>query len=162
MHQVTVHHKINASTPKVWDALDKFSAVYMYHPFVKHSESLNQKDSGLGAERSCHFEDGNIIKERIIAYEKDKSYHVEIYDPGKFPLHKAIALLEVKPEGNNSSIVTFNMSFQAKYGPAGWLMAKMMMKKQFASILKKVLQGLDTHLQTGGIVGKNGAVLKAA
>ena len=162
MHQVTVTHKFNAPAPKVWSVLDRFSEVYMYHPFVKHSESLNQQDSGLGAERTCHFEDGNKIKERIIAYEKGKSYHVEIYEPGNFPLHKAIALLEVKPEGHDKSTVIFNMSFQPKYGPAGWLMAKMIMKKQFASILKQVLQGLETHLQTGGIVGKNGAVLKAA
>ena len=162
MHHVSVNHKINAPAAKVWEVLDKFSEIYKYHPFVKHSENLNQQDSGLGAERSCHFEDGNIIKERIIAYEKDKSYHVEIYDPGNFPLHKAIALLDVKPEGKNISIVTFNMSFQPKYGPAGWLMAKMMTKKQFASILKKVLQGLDTHLQTGGIIGKNEMVRKAA
>lgn len=162
MHHVSVSHKINAPAPKVWDALDKFSEVYMYHPFVKHSESLNRQDSGLGAERSCHFEDGNKIKERIITYEKGENYQVEIYDPGKFPLKKAIALLEVKAEGNQKSKVSFKMSFQPKYGPAGWLMAKLMMKKQFASILKKVLQGLDTHLQTGGIVGKNGTVRKAA
>jgi hypothetical protein len=157
-----VSHKINAPASKVWEVLDKFSEVYMYHPFVKHSESLNQQARGLGAERSCHFEDGNKIKERIIAYEKGNSYQVEIYDPGNFPLRRAVALLEVKPDGNHKSTVIFNMSFKPKYGPAGWLMAKMMMKKQFASILKHVLKGLDTHLQTGGVVGKNGAVLKAA
>ena len=162
MHQVSVNHKINAPTPKVWNVLDKFSEVYMYHPFVKHSESLNQLTSGLGAERTCHFEDGNKIKERIIAYEKGNSYHVEIYDPGNFPLRKAIALIEVRPEGQQQSTVTFNMSFQPKYGPAGWLMAKLIMKKQFESILKHVLKGLDTHLQTGGVVGRNGDTPKAA
>jgi len=162
MHHVSVNHKINAPAQKVWDVLDKFSEVYLYHPFVKHSESLNHMSGGLGAERTCHFEDGNKIKERIIAYEKGKSYHVEIYDPGKFPLRKAVALLEVTPESQNKATVIFNMTFQPKFGPAGWLMAKMVMKKQFASILKKVLYGLDTHLQTGGIIGKNGSVLKAA
>jgi hypothetical protein len=50
------------------------------------------------------------------------------------------------------------MDFQPKYGPLGWLMAQMIMKKQFANTLNRVLEGLDTHLQTGKIIGKNGII----
>jgi hypothetical protein len=156
MFQVEVNHKINAPAEKVWQTIDKFGQVYTYHPLVKHSKSINDLPTGQGAERTCHFEDGNIIKERIINYEDNKKYQVEIYDPGKFPLQKAIGTLEVRSDDKARSNVTFIMDFQPKFGPIGWLMAHMVMKKQFSKILSKVLQGLDTHIQTGQIVGKSG------
>jgi hypothetical protein len=160
MHHVLVSRKIQAPAEKVWQKLDKFRDVYTYHPLVKHSEGINEIPTGIGAERTCYFEDGNQIKERITAYEKSKNYQVEIYDPGAFPLLKAVALLEVKTIDEQSSSVDFNMEFQPRFGPIGWLMAQFIMKKQFAQILKRVLDGLDTHLQTGQVIGKNGLAQK--
>ncbi len=44
----------------------------------------------------------------------------------------------------------------------GWLMAKLMMEGQFKKNLSNVLQGLDDHIRTGKVVGKNGELLEAA
>jgi hypothetical protein len=159
MHHVAVTHEYKVSADKVWETINDFRNVYTYHPFVKHSEGINNLPTGLGAERTCHFEDGNKIKERITEYEHGKYYRVEIFDPGSFPLSTAVGQLEVHPGSDQLSTVHFNMDFQPKYGPIGWLMAQMIMKKQFTNTLKKVLEGLDTHLQTGKIVGKNGILI---
>ncbi len=162
MHNVNVDHKISSSPEKVWEVLDKFGGVSAYHPFVKASPIANGVESGLGAERFCHFEDGNSIKERIVEYDAGKSYKVSIIDAGTFPLNEAIATLSVKPLSKNESIVTFNMNFKPKFGPMGWLMAKLMMEGQFKKNLSNVLQGLDDHIRTGKVVGKNGELLEAA
>jgi len=92
----------------------------------------------------------------IIEYQNGKNYQVEIFDPGRFPLSKAVGQLVVHSDNDQASTVHFNMNFQPKFGPLGWLMAQMIMKKQFAGVLNKVLAGLDTHLKTGKIVEKNG------
>ena len=162
MFKVEVQHKINAPAENVWKTIDDFGNVFNFHPMVKHSESINDLPTGVGAERTCHFEDGNQIEERIIDYKINKEYQVDIYDMGKFPLNKAIATLGINHDDDQETTVYFVMDFQPKFGPLGWLMAQMVMKKQFASILYKVLQGLDTHIQTGKIVGKNGLILPSA
>lgn len=152
MHTVSVNHKIKQQPDKVWQALDDFANVYTYNPNVEHSEALNSIQTGIGAERTCHFYDGNKIKERIISYEKGKKYDVEIYEPGKFPLKKAVATLSVDADGQNGSIVGFEMNFKPKFGPMGWLMAKTVMKKQFAGVLRNILIGLEKNLETGQII----------
>jgi hypothetical protein len=160
MHNVHVNHKINSNPKKIWEVLDKFGGISAYHPLVKTSPIANGVESGLGAERVCHFEDGNSIKERIVEYDAGKSYKVSIIDAGAFPLNEAIATLSVKPISNNESNVSFDMNFKPKFGPMGWLMAKLMMEGQFKKTLSSVLQGLEDHIRTGKVVGKNGVLLE--
>ena len=162
MHLVSVNRTINKPANKVWQTLDNFADVYKYHPHVKHSESINDVPTGVGAERTCHFEDGNKIKERIIGYEKGKEYTVDVFDNGSFPVAKAIGRLKVNSVGENSSDVLFTMSFQPKFGPIGWIMAQLIMKNQFAKILSSVLQGLDENLQSGEVITIDKLKLKAA
>ena len=162
MHLVSVNRKINKSANEVWQTLDNFRDVYKYHPHVKHSESINEVPTGIGAERTCHFEDGNKIKERIIGYEKGKEYTVDVFDNGSFPLKKAVGRLKVVSLNNNESEVLFSMSFQPKFGPIGWIMAQMMMKNQFAKILSSVLEGLDKNLHSGEVISAKDIKKKAA
>ncbi len=162
MHNVSINRSINKPTHEVWKALDNFSDVYKYHPQVRHSESINKLPTGIGAERTCHFENGNIIKERIIAYESGKEYEIDIYDAGSFPLRKAVGRFQVNPISDNSSNVIFSMSFQPKFGPLGWLMAQLMMKNQFSKTLSDVLEGLDKNLQSGEVVSRKDSKTKAA
>ena len=146
MHSVTVSRDYRHSADKVWGALDKFGNVSAYHPLVKESSIINGQDTGTGAERVCHFKDGNTILERIVEYTPNKNYSVEIYDLGSFPLKKAVALLEVNEKGSKSSSVNFKMDFQPKYGLIGTIMANMVMKKQFSKLLGQVLAGLDRYV----------------
>jgi len=162
MHNVSVVRKIKKPVNEVWKKLDSFGKVSNYHPHVKHSETINEIATGSGAERTCHFEDGNRIKERIISYEAGSNYEVDIFDPGSFPLSKAVARLEVMPVNDESSEVVFSMSFEPKFGALGWVMAQLMMKKQFEKTLASVLEGLDTHLQTGQIITKQNYRLNVA
>ena len=162
MHNVSVTRRINKSGKDVWQILDKFGDVYTYHPHVKHSQSINELPTGPGAERTCHFEDGNQIKERIITYDSGNLYEVEIYDSGSFPLTKAIGRLHVIEINDNTSNVVFSMSFKPKFGPLGWVMAQLIMKNQFKKILADVLRGLDRNLQTGDVTTRKNLKSKAA
>jgi hypothetical protein len=152
MHFVSVNRRINKPVTDIWQTLDKFGDVYTYHPHVKHSESINDIPTGIGAERTCHFENGNKIKERITTYDSGNEYEVDIYEPGSFPLIKAVGRLKVSPVSDDTSDATFSMSFQPKFGPLGWIMAQLIMKNQFAKILASVLEGLDKNLQTGQVI----------
>ncbi len=40
-------------------------------------------------------------------------------------------------------------------------MAKLMMEGQFKKTLSNVLRGLDDHIRTGKVVGKNGVLLES-
>ncbi len=109
--------------------------------------------SGLGAQRVCHFQDGNQIMEDITAYTPGREYEVEIIDPGNFPLKRAVARLAVEPLADERSRVSFHMAFRPRFGPVGWVMGKTVMTTQFTKILGRVLAGLEEHAKTGEVVG---------
>ena len=154
MHHVHVDRVIDRPADAVWSILDDFGGVFRYHPLVTQSGIINGISSGLGAQRVCHFDDGSSISEEITAYEPGREYEFEIIDPGKFPLKRAVAHFAVEPLGDARSRVDFDMAFQPKFGPLGWLMGKTLMVGQFRKILGSILEGLETHLQTGEVVSR--------
>lgn len=152
MHQISVSKSVIAPAKKAWEVLDDFGNVYHYNPYVKSSEIINGQKTGPGAERVCHFHDGNTIKERINEYQEGKLYSVEIFEPGSFPLKRGIAKITVTPVNDTLSNVNFTMTFEPRFGPLGWVMAHLMMKPKFKSILGNVISGLDAHIQTGEVI----------
>ncbi len=158
MHEVQVARTIDVPAEEAWKIIDDFGSVHQYHPLVERSPIKNGVASGLGAERVCHFDNGDAITERITAYEAGREYTVEITDPGKFPLKTAVANIALTSLDNNRSRVRFEMSLQPRYGPIGWLMGATVMQSQFRKILSQVLAGLETHAQTGEIVSRRNAL----
>ncbi len=154
MHQVQVARTIDVPADEAWKILDDFGGIHQYHPLVERSPIKNGVASGLGAERVCHFDNGDAITERITGYEAGREYTVEITDLGKFPLKAAGGTFGVRPAGKGRSTVRFDFRFQPKFGPIGWLMGKTVMRSQFRRIVADMLAGLETHAKTGAIVSR--------
>ena len=162
MHRVIVEREIEVPKGEAWSILDDFGAVYRYHPIVEASPIENGIPSGLGAERVCHFDNGDRIKEKITEYEAGEAYTVEIVDTGNFPLKRAVARISLTPVEDSRSRVRFEMSFEPKYGPVGWLMGATVMQTQFKKTLSRVLEGQETHALTGRVVSRSASLADAA
>jgi len=162
MHKVVVEREMKIPVHRAWEILDDFGGVFRYHPNVEQSPIDNGIASGLGAERVCHFDNGDQIKERVTDYEAGHEYTVDIIDPGNFPLKAARARLSLRSVDEDRSRVTFEMSFEPKYGPLGWLMGATVMQTQFRKVLASVLAGLESHALTGEIVGLHPVLAAAA
>jgi uncharacterized protein YndB with AHSA1/START domain len=156
MHTVSATRTIDSPVATVWNALDDVANVYRFHPMVESSESINDVTTGIGAKRQSTLYDGGVLLEQIVESDPEHRQVVNVIDAGPFPLEEAVATFDLKPIDENSTEVTMTMSFLPKYGPVGWLMSKLMMKSKLRAMCRDILAGLDTHLQTGEIVGQNG------
>jgi len=161
MHSVETHRRFDFPAQVIWSAFDDFGGIHKFHPLIESSPTTSRNQHGLGCERVCNMYGGGALKERIVGYEPGRRMQVEIYDAGPFPLKHAVAELLVVPEGANRSKVTFGIRFSPKFGPLGWLLAKLMMRAQFKKMLNQLLEGLDDHLRTGRLVGRNGVLVEA-
>ncbi len=158
MHALKIQKTINHSPDKVWSSLNNFSDIWMFHPLVANSSSLNDQSCGLGAERQCTLYNGGQLKERVSAHDaENRTLTVEVTDHGPFPLTHMELTMSVEPDGAGSRVL-LEGGFVPKYGPIGWVMGTLMMKPQFEKLLGQLIDGLDTHLSTGRIIEKGGKV----
>lgn len=153
MSTVSIDRTLDQPLHAVWAAFDDFGGVYRFHPFVERSPLAdNTPAEGLGAERVCHFYDGNHVRERVTGRDPLRSLDVEITE-GSMPLRCANAHIELHPEGTGTR-VRMTMRYEPSMGVLGKVMDRLMMRRKFAQLLTTVLAALDEHLRTGETIGK--------
>ncbi len=160
MHRVTVSTDINVNSQSAWAVLDDFESIYKFNPDVKNSELLSSQKTGVGAKRTCFFYDGTSLNETITDYEDGSFYEYELSE-FKLPLKTAYCRWSVIPINDGACTVKASLTFTPKFGPIGWLMAKLLIKPALTKAFIGVFKGLDDHIRTGKIVCKDGS-LKAA
>jgi uncharacterized protein YndB with AHSA1/START domain len=162
MHKIVVERELRSPVGEVWRILDDFGAVDRYHPRVVESSIDNGIASGTGAERTCRFASGERIRERITDYEAGEAYTVEITDPGPLPLKSAVARWFLRPVDEDRSRIRFEMTFQPKYGPLGWIMGATIIQTRLRKTIAEVLAGLETHARSGKSIDLHDGLAKAA
>ncbi len=161
MHTITVSKTINIPKEKAWETISDFQAIYKFHPDVESSPIQNNIKRGLGAERICTFYDGGSIGEKVTNFEEGESLTFDIVDTGPLPLKKATAFISVRSVSKHKSAIDWRMDFDPKFGPLGWLMAKLVLKSKLKQVLTSIIKGVEDHVTTGKIVGPKGELQSA-
>jgi len=160
MHNITVKREMNNNVEAVWDVLDDYGTVYKYNPGVERSEILGEKQTGLGARRVCNFYDGSSLKETIIKYVPNRGYSFMLSD-FSLPLKRATSHFQLEPLSRDKCLLSVTIEFEPKFGPLGWLMAKLLMRPMLTKALGGLTKGLDDYMTSGQFVGQGGALLAA-
>lgn len=153
----TLSAKVRIDAPRdvVWNALADFGGTWKYNPNVTASRSLTEANQGVGAERHCDLTfAGASVRERILEWDDAGGYALEIYDGDKLPpIKNIIARLSVSEE-NGHTVAEGTMSYDPKFGPIGWVMDRLMVRKQFGRAWQGIFAGLKHHAETGEVVEK--------
>lgn len=141
--------------------MDNYGDMAVYHPFLESTEIINGIETGMGARRVNYFYDGNSVKETIIRYEAGKGYSLTLeefsvpWEPGE-----SFAHFDVVPLGESKSIVRFCIEFVPKFGQLGLAMTPLTTGPLTNWWMTQVLEGLNTHVTTGKVVGQNSIWVK--
>jgi carbon monoxide dehydrogenase subunit G len=163
MHTFEVTKEIAVPVDQAWAVLRDFPNTYVHHPIVERSGHIDGPAEGVGCTRECHLYSGGRVAEAITRFDDaGRSYDVEVVDHGPFPMKHMEVTIEAQSAGVGRSRITYRGGFVPKFGPMGWMMAKTMMVEQFESMMGQLIDGLESHVQTGRIVGKDGALQAAA
>ena len=145
--------KVNVPAEKVWKVLDDYNNIEKFAMTIKSSASANEISSGLGAKRTCTFNDGSSLVEEIIEYQEGQGYKMNISNHS-MPLKSMQAKMKVTAIDENSSEIYMSADFVVKGGPFGWVMGQLIMQPVMKSIFKKVMTGLAYHSLTGEIISE--------
>ncbi|MGI9657865.1 MAG: SRPBCC family protein [Gaiellaceae bacterium] len=141
---------VNGSLDETWAEIADLRAVEDWHPNVARVEILTDQSEGLGAARRVEFQDGNSVVETVVEESEQQFSTLKMTE---MPMMKS-ALVTIGTEERTPATtgVTFSLDYQMKYGPIGWLISTLMMKRMFPKIFGAALAGLSYHLETGELV----------
>lgn len=146
---------INAPSSKIWAILSDFSNIQMFHPNVQDVDQLSEVDRGLGAARRCNFYSGGSAVEKIIAWDDERQFFTCTVTELAAPLLDVTAGMRVEEIDPHRSKVHIEMNYTPKWGIFGKILNVLVLRFAMQSTFKKVLKGLELHVETGELIGKN-------
>jgi len=150
MSQVQQSQVINAPIAPTWAAISSMRAVQDWHPNVARAVVLTPQDSGIGASRRVEFQDGRSEVETVI--EESELHSTTMEMTASSPLNRAVVTIRTEERSADTTEVTFSIDYGLKYGPIGWLIDAVMMRRLFRKAFGMALDGLSYHLETGKLV----------
>ena len=149
-HQIQQSRVVPASLAPTWVAISRMGAVQNWHPNVARASVLTEHDSGVGASRRVEFQDGNSVVETVV---EEAELEFTTMKMSEMPmLDNALVTIRTRRTSADETEVTFAISYGLKYGPLGWLLNALMMKRLFRKVFGVALAGLSYHLETGNPV----------
>ncbi len=153
MQSIEIVKQLSFDADSVWQKWDDISGIYKFHPLIKSSPISGEKQNGLGTKRICYFNDGNELIEKVIKYNAEQRSMSLSIEADFMPIKNASADILVTSIGDTKTQVEFTMNFDAKFGVLGLILAKLVMKPKMKGMLNQLLDGLDSHLASGEVVG---------
>lgn len=143
----TIHHEILAACPpeRVWALLADLEAVQHYNPGVRHAAIEGALHTGVGARRSCELLPKGRVVERVTHWEDGRAVGPEL-ESHDWPIDFMRWVTRVEPHGGGTRI-TQSLEYQVKFGPFGWLLDRLVMKRKLSATLDGVFASLARHAE---------------
>jgi len=143
----TIHHEVQANCPpeRVWALLSDLEAVQRYNPTVRTATVRGARRTGVGAERACELVPKGRVVERVTHWEDGRAVGLEVAE-SDWPIHFMRWVTRLEPAGATTRI-TQSLEYKVKFGPVGWLLDNLVMKRKLTSTLDEVFASLVKHAE---------------
>jgi hypothetical protein len=143
----TIHHEIHAACPpsKVWKVLANLEEVARYNPGVRSAETIGARRTGVGAIRACDLVPKGRVVERVTHWEEGHALGLEVTE-SDWPIHFMRWVTRVEPSDGGTRI-SQELEYELKFGPVGWLLDRLVMKKKLTETLDGVFSSLVNHAE---------------
>jgi ligand-binding SRPBCC domain-containing protein len=150
--ETTVEVIIDAPIEKVWKEFANIGSIFFNSPTVDTSYTSSEIKTGVGATRhmilSPLIKKGARLDERVLTWEEGSYQKLEVYKVYKVAgIQTMGGDFRLIKKGDKTNLIS-TLNYSMKNGMWG-LMNKMMGKKKFATVWRKVIAGYKYHLETG-------------
>lgn len=143
----TIHHEVHAacSPERIWALLADLRAVERYNPGVKRAAVEGPQTSGVGARRSCELVPKGRVVERVTHWEEGRAVGLEVVE-SDWPIRFMRWVTYIEPSDRGTR-VTQSLEYALKFGPLGWLLDRLVMKRKLTATLDGVFASLAKHAE---------------
>jgi Polyketide cyclase / dehydrase and lipid transport len=137
---VSHHFETPVSPQKLWHCLSNLELVKDYNPTITSAQLSGPSPPGLGTLRSCTLKPKGKVVERVTVWEEGRAVGLEIVE-SDWPITKMHWITRITPNGSGS-ILSQDLEYGMKFGPFGWLLNLLVMKRNITNNVGEALQGL--------------------
>ncbi len=143
----TIDHEIQAACPpeRIWALLADLKAVERYNRGVKRATIEGVQTTGVGAQRSCDLVPRGRVVERVTHWEDGRALGLEVVE-SDWPIHFMRWVTRIEPNDGGTRI-TQSLEYSVKFGPLGWLLDRLVMKRKLTVALDEVFASLAKHAE---------------
>ncbi len=131
----------------MWALLSDLEAVQHYNPTVRAAAVQGSQRAGVGATRACDLKPKGRVVERVTHWEDGRAVGLEVAE-SDWPIHFMRWVTRVEPDGGGTRIKQ-ELEYKVKFGPAGWLLDRLVMKRKLTATLDDVFAALVKHAENG-------------
>jgi len=131
----------------VWALLSDLEAVQHYNPTVRAAAVQGSQRAGVGATRACDLKPKGRVVERVTHWEDGRAVGLQVAE-SDWPIHFMRWVTRVEPDGGGTRIKQ-ELEYKVKFGPAGWLLDRLVMKRKLTATLDDVFAALVKHAENG-------------
>ncbi len=137
-----IRHETRANCPpeRVWALLSDLEAVQRYNPGVRAANIDGRQRTGIGARRVCELVPKGRVVERVTHWEDGRALGLEVAE-SDWPIHFMRWITRIEPREGATHIAQ-KLEYQTKFGPLGWVLDKLVMRKKLTSTLDDVFARL--------------------
>jgi len=150
--ETTVEVIIDAPIEKVWKEFADIGAIFLNSPTVDTSYTSSEIKTGVGATRhmilSPLIKKGATLDERVLIWEEGTYQKLEVYKVYKVSGIQTMGGDFRLIKQGDKTLLRSTLNYSMKNGMWG-MMNKMMGKKKFATVWRKVIAGYKYHIETG-------------
>jgi hypothetical protein len=128
------------SPQKLWHCLQNLALVKDYNPTITSAQLSGPSPSGVGTLRTCELKPKGKVVERVTLWEEGKAVGLEIVE-SDWPITKMQWVTRITPHGSGS-VLSQDLEYRMKFGPLGWLLNTLVMKRNITKNVGEALQGL--------------------
>ena len=143
----TIHHEIEArcAPDSVWALLADLEAVKLYNPTVRSAAIEGALRTGVGARRVCDLVPKGRVTERVTHWDERRAIGLEVAE-SDWPIHYMRWTTRLEQHGLSTRI-TQDLEYRVKFGPLGWVLDQLVMKRKLRSTLDSVFAQLVKHAE---------------
>jgi ligand-binding SRPBCC domain-containing protein len=143
----TLHHEVHAKCPPeaVWKLLGDIEAVQHYNPGISAARIEGALRSGIGATRSCDLRPSGRVVERVTHWEEGRAVGLEVAE-SDWPIHFMNWITRIEP-AQGGTLISQDLRYQVKFGPLGWLLDSLVMRRRMRKSLDAIFASLARHAE---------------
>lgn len=139
--------EIDAPLATVWHVLADIGTIDRWNPGVRESYVTSATESGPGAERYCRLDGQHYLQESVVAWQPMQRLTMRIVGTD-LPFKAADIRFTLRPSASGTT-VEVAPEYTLKYGIAGVLLDRLMVRRRYNHGMQALLRGLKRYVENG-------------